>query len=170
MTSQPEPLRYAIDASGASMRVYAAGVTEDNHERVVEAVQSVLFSAASNAPGVTARDAVDDLLADGAREVSDDLIADAILSVTGNVPVEPGREPSPDDLLTIPEATALTRLSRDTLRRAVEAGDLRKFGTERRVLFLRSDLLAWLETPRARVDRTPLETRSFAAEGVNLGW
>lgn len=165
-----EPLRYAIDASGASMRVYAPGVTEENHERVVEAVTAVLFSATSNAPHMTARDAVDDLLADGARETTDDLIADAIIGVTGTVQPEAQPEVAPHDLLTIPEAVEYTRLSRDTLRRAVDAEELRRFGTSRRVLFLRSDLLAWLEAPKARVDRSPVDTRSHAAEGVNLGW
>jgi len=165
-----EPLRYAIDASGASMRVYAAGVTEENHQRVVEAVSAVLFSAASNAPGVTARDVVDDLLASGVRETTDDLIADAILSVTGAGQPEAQPEAAPHDLLTIPEAVEYTRLSRDTLRRAVEAGELRKFGTERRVLFLRSDLLAWLEAPKAAVDRTPLESRDVRREGSRVSF
>lgn len=171
MPEQPAPFRYSLQTESDGLRVHAPGVTDENHEQVVEAVQAVLRASVTNVPRLTARDAVDDLLAEGARETEPvDHIAEAIRAVIGSGLVDSQAEPSPADLLTIPEAVSYSRVSRDTLRRAVDAGHLRRFGSERRVLFLRADLLAWLEMPKERIDRTPVETRSFAADGVNLGW
>jgi predicted DNA-binding transcriptional regulator AlpA len=78
--------------------------------------------------------------------------------------------PSPMRYLTMAQTCEMTHYHRTTIQRAVDAGELTRYGLPRAPRFLEHEVVAWMNAPRpARAPRASYNERA-GLPGSSLRW
>jgi len=139
---------YRLDLTGETPHVYGPGITETNAQAVADAVMAAWVLHISNQSVPTA-EVIDNLRASGYSEIvqtaEDDWITLAVHTAGGITDSQlPVAAPSPDDMLTSDDVSAVLRVHRETILQWLREGKIPGSKIGRIWRTRRGDLTAWV--------------------------